>query len=116
MSGPVERLSTPIERLHRTVGRVLVTVAQLMDMHPGVSLRLQDGVWICEEAAPAVWFGMPFVWGIRADRVASPWCRRGRIVNLDAANGSWRWKLTDQYRMGTNPDGELRSQLGIWPD
>jgi hypothetical protein len=101
---------------------MVVTLAQLMDMHPGIRLHLTDHIdesWYCDEAAPSVWFATPFLW--EATRAVTryhmpPWTMTPGYIRLHAANGTWIWRLTNQYRDGTNLDGQLRYRLGIWPD
>lgn len=111
-------MNTPIERANRSIGRMVVTVGQIMDMHPGIRLHLTDDGWHCDEATPSVWFGTPFLWASTCDPLPAiePWTITAKYVRLDALNGNWIWRLTDQFRDGTNADGQLRYRLGVWPD
>lgn len=97
-----------------------VTLAQVMDMHPGVRLTLRDGRWQCDEVSHDVWFGNVFLAIIRQRNSWSmpidPWSYADGIVRLDAANGSWRWRLTGETREGENSDGPLPQLRGVWPD
>jgi hypothetical protein len=108
-------MNSPIERTTRSIERMVVTVAQITDMHPGIRLHLTDNGWHCDEATPSVWFGIPFLWG-GVHRTIPPWTVTSGYIRLHAANGTWIWRLTDCYRDGTNADGQLQYRLGVWPD
>ena len=121
-------LERVVERATRTIGRMVVTVAQLMDMHPGVRVHLTDDGWYCDEVTHSVWFGVPFLWEDPQCTVTRapprrfpapsipPWTITPGYIRLDARNGTWIWRLTDQFRDGANTDGQVRYRLGVWPD
>lgn len=106
-------METPLQRLTRTMNNVTVTITQLMGMHPEVCLRFTNRQWECTQAAPEVWFGEPF---LSSQLSGNPWSRAGDYVKLNAANGSWIWKLTNDTTTATNIDGMFEMRRAVWPD
>ncbi|WP_319456892.1 MULTISPECIES: hypothetical protein [unclassified Mycobacterium] len=89
-----------------------VLIAQLVDMHPGVRLALTDDGWRCDEASHEVWFGEPFL----GNDLLGPWTFPPGYVRLAATNGTWVWRLTDEWCDGTSLDVPARRCRGLWPD
>ena len=114
---------TPLVRATASIGRMLVSVAQLMDMHPEVTLTydFQAKGWCCVDVLPEVWFGQPFFDVAARTRVLPwtewfPWTVDGEFVRLKTLHGEWIWRLTGETAESENIDGQFLTHRAVWPD
>lgn len=107
-------MKEPIERLAASLETTSVMIMQFLGRHDGITLRYDPPAgWICDSAAPVVWFSAPLL----STGNLGPWKISDGLVKLQSANGAWVWRLTDEWRTGDNIiDGPQSQRRGVWPD
>ena len=105
------------DRAARSIHKMSVSIAQLLEMHEGVDLRwdVDEKAWHCAKVSPIVWFDQTLLaMSMKPDY--GPWFIDGDKITLTALNGSWIWIKTGQQRDTTILEVPGLQLEARWPD